>query len=140
MIQGFWCKKMSMATSELSLIDFRETIFESNAKAKDGNRNIKILNVFIGFNSGQTELGNNLLVIENSNAAAGSRLVEGDFSAREIRFDAQIRHKAKNAVPGNATLKASEMVAYLDESNDKLIFKVKYSDGTTVKTIELLLI
>ena len=47
---------------------------------------------------------------------------------------------AKNLAISNSNLLASQMSSYINESTDELIFKVKYSDGVTVKTATIPLI
>lgn len=58
----------------------------------------------------------------------------------KVRQDGFVITKANNAAFVSASLAASEMVSYINEATDELIFKVKYSDGVTVKTTSLPLI
>ena len=47
--------------------------------------------------------------------------------------------KVGDAVVADAALDAGQITLYLDEGANKLIFKAKYANGTTVKTHELAL-
>ena len=47
----------------------------------------------------------------------------------KIDDDAQVFIKCQSFVPDNADLANNELVIYVDEGNDDLKFKVKYSDG-----------
>jgi hypothetical protein len=60
----------------------------------------------------------------------------GDEAERFLVFDetGRIRIKAVDSTTPDSFLVASEMSFRLDESGNQLTFKVKYSDGTTVKS------
>jgi hypothetical protein len=59
-----------------------------------------------------------------------------DLTSRFLAFDdgGNIRIKAVTTTTADAELVASEMSFHIDESGNNLTFKVKYSDGTTVKS------
>lgn len=89
-------------------------------------------NVFLGKDAGQTEMGNNKLIIENSNAAAGSRLIEGDFSTRELTFDASVKTK-QPSVNGAGKWKLGKLVTsavtpdatrYVEVDIDGIVYKL----------------
>lgn len=59
-----------------------------------------------------------------------------DLTKRYLAFDdgGNIRIKAVTTTAADAELVASEMSFHIDEAGNNLTFKVKYSDGTTVKS------
>jgi hypothetical protein len=52
----------------------------------------------------------------------------------KVKGTGYIIQMANNAAIADGDLSASQMSAYIDETANTLIFKVKYADGTTVKT------
>lgn len=56
------------------------------------------------------------------------------------RNDGYVIQRAINAAITDGSLSASEMSTYIDETGNNLIIKVKYSDGTTVKTATIPLV
>jgi len=55
---------------------------------QSGQNNVGSGNIFIGYNSGMNEIGSNKLYIDNS--ATSTPLIYGDFSARQLSFDANL--------------------------------------------------
>lgn len=56
------------------------------------------------------------------------------------RNDGYIIKAVPNSALSDASLSASQMTSYINEGTNELIFKVKYSDGTTVKTGSIALV
>jgi hypothetical protein len=81
------------------------------------------------------------VVGSGSTSATTTALFQNSSSvtALKIRDDNYLIQRAINAAIPNADLANNEMSAYIDESLNLLIFKVKYSGGT-VKTVSLALI
>jgi hypothetical protein len=67
-------------------------------------------------------------------AAAGS-LTE----RMRLKSDGRLMVTTPNAAPTDADIAASQVTLYLDETANKLHFRVKYADGTTLKTGEVAL-
>lgn len=57
----------------------------------------------------------------------------------KLRDDGFVIQKAMNSAIADADLAAGQMAWYINEATDELILKVKYSNGSTVKTIAFLL-
>jgi len=93
----------------------------------------KNYNVLIGYLAGQDlNAVDHKLVIANSYTDART-LIHGDFSTKTLFT------KAPTSAPVDGDFHASDISFYLDETNHKLKVKVKYSDGTTIKTGEVAL-
>ncbi|MCW4463566.1 hypothetical protein OK349_17805 [Sphingomonas sp. BT-65] len=62
-------------------------------------------------------------------------LTEAFHGRAEAAFNVPFfRWSAPNSVPGDVYLEAGQVLCTIDETGHNLLFKVKYSDGTTVKT------
>jgi len=93
----------------------------------------KNYNVLIGYQAGRDlNAVNHKLVIANDYTDART-LIHGDFSTKTLFT------KAPTSAPVDGDFHASDICFYLDEVNHKLKVKVKYSDGTTIKTGEVAL-
>lgn len=57
-----------------------------------------------------------------------------------ITNDGRWKYLTPNSAPNNAILLSSQCTAFLDEINNKLKFRVKYSNGVTLKTGEIALV
>lgn len=57
-----------------------------------------------------------------------------------ITNDGRWKYLTPNSAPNNAILLSSQCTAFLDEINNKLKFRVKYSNGVTLKTGEITLV
>lgn len=51
-----------------------------------------------------------------------------------LKWDGRVFQAAPNSAPTDGDLQAGEITFYLDESGNNLIVRVKYSDGTTLKS------
>lgn len=72
--------------------------------------------------------------------ALGDALFEHNGTQVRIDDDAQmVMQRAKNAVPNDAQLATEQICFYLDEGVDKLMVRVRYSDGS-LKTGEVALV
>jgi hypothetical protein len=100
--------------------------------------------VYLGVNAGQFETLANKIHIDTSsgrgNAAAARQLsliygeCAGAAADQKLFVNGRLINKAIDSAIADGDLRASEMSAYIDETANTLIFKVKYADGTTVKT------
>jgi hypothetical protein len=57
-----------------------------------------------------------------------------------LKSDGRLMVTTPNAAPTDADIAASQVTLYLDETANKLHFRVKYADGTTLKTGEVALV
>jgi hypothetical protein len=60
-------------------------------------------------------------------------LTDADGIVLQARADGYFNAGAPPAAPADANVQTSTISAYLDEAGNNLLFKVKYSDGATVK-------
>lgn len=102
-----------LGSTALRYAEVHSQAFQVEAAASDANPVLKI-------SSSGIQLG----------AGGASAL---DTTIRRLGAD-QIGLAAASSAPADGTLQASEIVFTLDETNHELEIKVKYSDGTTVKT------
>lgn len=88
--------------------------------------------------SPHTWYGQDALSSATTNVDGGDCCVEPGASAIGSGLNGFALFKRTNtsAIP-DSRLEASDLCWYLDEVSNKLIFKAKYSDGTTVKTFEI---
>ena len=116
--------------------------------AYSGQNNTGLNSSFLGFKAGQNNTGDYVVAIGHE---AGSANAESDVFI--------VKHSTRNANPlikgywsggiilgapatavADATMGANRVSFYLDEGNNKLMFKIKYADGATIKTGEIALI
>jgi hypothetical protein len=103
-------------------------------------------NIFLGFQAGEG-LGNVSNTLAAGNAAAAVQDITivpvdaalGSTFTRRHRFYQEVNFRLQGA-PADAFLQNASVTAWLDEAANKLMFKVKYADGTTIKSGEIALV
>ena len=94
-------------------------------------------NVFLGYRVGGTFTNiSNTLLIGNSHTF---NLIKGEFDNKKLWLNGRTFINIPNSAPTDADLNANQVTAYLDEANNKLMWRVKYTDGTTMKSGEIIL-
>jgi hypothetical protein len=63
-----------------------------------------------------------------------TKALAAHFDSGNVQIDDRLIAGAPDSAIGDSVLPASSWSAYLNEAGDTLTFKVKYADGTTVKT------
>ena len=97
-------------------------------------RNNSANNVFaIGYEAGEDNTLANRFLVEHRTITSNP-LIDGDFSSGGLAIGAPASPLADSRIGAN------RMTFYLDESTDKLHFRVKYADGTTIKEGEVNLV
>lgn len=90
--------------------------------------------VAIGDQAGENNTETGVLLIEHRTVTASNPLIKGYFATGAIILGAPA------VATGDATMGANRISFWLDEASNKLMFKVKYADGTTIKSGEVALI
>lgn len=101
---------------------------------KAGKNSVGYNNVFIGNLAGENYNGNNTFLLESRGASPDNPLIKGFFDTRAIILGAPATAVA------DAQMGVNSVSLHLDEAANKLHFKVKYADGTTIKTGEVALV
>lgn len=122
----------------------------------DGATNIKVIlnsptyggydriNTGLSFSVGNLGSAIAKLQVKADNSASDGIIflfqAQGGENVMFGRNDGYVVKSAKNSPLSNSQLIASQMTSYINEGTNELIFKVKYSDGTTVKTGSIALV
>lgn len=90
--------------------------------------------VFIGYQAGKNNTEASIFAVHHENADDGSPLIKGYFASGGIILGCPTTALA------DATMGKNRVTFWHDEAANKIYFKVKYNDGTTIKTGELAIV
>lgn len=90
--------------------------------------------VFVGQEAGYSNTEAGVFLVEHRTVVNANPLIKGYFATGAIILGAPA------TATGDTTMGANRISFWLDEASNKLMFKVKYSDGTTIKSGEVALI
>lgn len=96
-----------------------------------GKSNSGTNTVLIGYQAGVSNAENDVFIVHHESADDGSPLIKGYFASGGIILG------CPTSALADATMGKNRVTFWHDEAANKIYFKVKYNDGTTVKTGEL---